>query len=115
MLAKPLRLTDRRTFDQLYRQGTRSGSAHLLIRFRKNPQGYLRIGIVVSTKISKRAVRRNRYKRHIRAELQAILSHLPKGWDILITVRSPIDKDPREDWKMLREEVRSLLENQFLS
>lgn len=46
-----------------------------------------RIGISVSTKVSKRAVIRNRIKRRIAAALQQLLPKLSPGWRLVVVVK----------------------------
>ncbi len=46
-----------------------------------------RIGISVSTKVSKRAVVRNRIKRRIAAALQQLLPKLLPGWRLVVVVK----------------------------
>ncbi len=112
MLARGHRLTDRRAFDQLYRRGQRLSTEHFLVRLEGTGRKELRFGVVMSTKVSKRAVIRNRHKRQIRAVLESLVTHLPRGWDILITVRRAVRE--RCEWEDFRKELRSLLERRFL-
>lgn len=111
MLARAHRLTKKRDFDQLYRRGERLATAHLLWRFLPNRLGVTRIGVVMSTKTGKLATARNRHKRHIRAALIPTVTHLPSGWDILVTVTRPIDW--KTDRATLQEEVRTTLKRRF--
>jgi ribonuclease P protein component len=49
-----------------------------------------RFGILVSTKISKKAVVRNRIKRKIRGALKSLESKLENGYDFVILTLPPI-------------------------
>ncbi|PZV04448.1 MAG: ribonuclease P protein component [Leptolyngbya sp.] len=95
MLPKHHRLRRSRDFSQVYRQGRKAASAHLLMRVcslpptaNANPgvSSYPapRIGIVVSLKVHKRAVVRNRLKRQVRAALRTLLPRLrPAQWIVI--------------------------------
>lgn len=95
MLPKHHRLRRSRDFSQVYRQGRKAASAHLLVRMfsltpaaNANSEAYSdpapRIGIVVSLKVHKRAVVRNRLKRRVRAALRTLLPRLrPAQWIVI--------------------------------
>ncbi len=99
MLPKGHRLRRSRDFSQVYRQGKKAASAHLLVRVWSLPPTASvkpvvsgdsappidpRIGIVVSLKVHKRAVVRNRLKRRVRAALRTLLPRLrPNQWIII--------------------------------
>lgn len=57
------------------------------MRFRKNNQEHTRIAVVCGTKVSKRAVVRNRLKRQVRAVVQEHLEKIAPGHDILFFLR----------------------------
>ncbi|WP_448599434.1 ribonuclease P protein component [Thermoleptolyngbya sp.] len=65
-----------------------------------------RIGITVSTKVSKRAVVRNRIKRRIRAALRELLPGFPTGWMIIIIVQPVAVKC---NYKEILQELKQLL------
>lgn len=95
MLPKHHRLRRSRDFSQVYRQGRKAASAHLLVRVcslapAANAKPGVpsdpapRIGIVVSLKVHKRAVVRNRLKRQVRAALRTLLPRLrPAQWIVI--------------------------------
>ena len=95
MLPKHHRLRRSRDFSQVYRQGRKAASAHLLVRVwsltpAANAKSLTssapspRIGIVVSLKVHKRAVVRNRLKRRVRAALRTLMPRLrPAQWIVI--------------------------------
>ncbi len=99
MLPKHSRLRRSREFSQVYRQGRKSVSAHLVVRAWSPPAPSLnpgepleapaspRIGIVVSQKVHKRAVVRNRLKRQVRAALRVLLPRLSPHLWVVINLR----------------------------
>lgn len=113
MLPRRFRLTERRDFDKLYRSGERFSAPHFLIRVLPNNRTMTRIAVVMSTKVSKRATVRNRYKRQTRAVLEELLPRLPGGWDIFVTIRRLVLSS--DEWIKVREELRELFVRRFLS
>jgi len=65
-----------------------------------------RIGFVVSNKVAKRANRRNKIKRQLRAIVRANLSDIQPGYDYLIIVRSPILK---KNYQEIKEKTLTLI------
>jgi len=83
------RLKHRQDFQLVYAQGTRYQTEHLLLRARQDNQAIdkpSRIGIIISKKVSKKAVIRNRIKRQIRAIIQPWLKELAANWELVIIV-----------------------------
>jgi ribonuclease P protein component len=82
----------RQDFDSIYRQGKRiSGTyvrAIVLISAGDGLGDPPQFGIVISKKVSKRAVQRNRLRRQIQAAFQALLPHLRPGWKGIIIVQN---------------------------
>ncbi|NJK36185.1 MAG: ribonuclease P protein component [Oscillatoriales cyanobacterium SM2_2_1] len=116
MLPKQHRLRRSKDFAKVYRYGKKAVSAHLVLRTLTlaKPQNdgaeavseplaalppstplkgaAVQIGIVVSQKVSKRAVVRNRLKRQIRSAMNHLLPGLrPDSW-VVINVRPGADE-----------------------
>ena len=104
-LPKAYRLKHPRDFGTVYRRGIRHKTSHLTLRALRQsvvliaspsaslnplseakPRSPSRIGVSISTKVSKRAVVRNRIKRQILAVFQQLLPHLSPNWDLVIVV-----------------------------
>lgn len=106
-LPKANRLKSRKDFQAVFQQGIRRHSSHFTLRalgpscftkpsldtaitkFPTNLQNLTstRIGISISTKVSKRAVVRNRIKRQITAVLHNLLPKLSPGWRLVVVVK----------------------------
>ncbi len=71
-----------------------------------NDLARLRIGIVVSKRISKHAVTRNHIKRLLSEAIRASLSELSGGCDVIFSARSSI---LTADLPMVQQDVRVLL------
>jgi ribonuclease P protein component len=71
-----------------------------------NDLARMRIGIVVSKRISKHAVTRNYIKRLLSEAIRTSLHELSGGWDVIFSARSSI---LTADLPTLQQEVRTLL------
>jgi ribonuclease P protein component len=107
-LPKANRLKSRKDFQAVFREGIRRHGSYLTLRALKplcstkpsldtatqstQPTGLThlastRIGVSISTKVSKRAVVRNRIKRQITAALHNLLPKLSPGWRLVVIVK----------------------------
>ena len=94
MLSRSNRLRRRNDFARVYKKGTTTHARLFSIKHAQNQLGHPRIGIVVSTKVSKRAVIRNRLRRRFYAQMRHLLLQINGGVDIVIMVRhSAIDQE----------------------
>lgn len=98
MLAKHNRLRRSRDFSTVYRQGKKAVSANLVVRAWAVPKSVdtsivqstpigPQVGIVVSLKVHKRAVVRNRLKRRVRAAIRTLLPRLRPSLWVVINLR----------------------------
>ena len=65
---------------------------YAFIKFKKNDLDVSRFGFIVSKKISKSAVTRNRIKRQIRRCFEESLSQIKPGYDMLLIIKSNISE-----------------------
>ncbi len=113
-LPKANRLKNRREFQTLFREGNRLKSSHLTLRAlrlqtpTKTDAGAIRIGISISTKVSKRAVIRNRIKRQIRAAFRSLLPQITPGWNLVVIVQ-PQAVTSKCDYQQFLQELEQLL------
>lgn len=88
MLPKKNRLLSKKDFDFLKRKGFKRNSDSFDLLFLPTGNPSSRVGIIISTKISLKAVARNKAKRKLR---EAIYSQLPqKGFDFLFLGKKEI-------------------------
>ena len=66
MLPQKNRLSKKKDFDKVFKKGKSSFDGLLGVKMLKNEQEFTRFGIIVSSKVSKKAVIRNKIKRRIR-------------------------------------------------
>ena len=90
MLNKKYRITKKEDFTEINKKGKKIGSSHFIIKFTQNSLGYSRYGIIISTKISKKAVERNKIKRQLREIIRINYDTLPQGYDIVIYTKKNI-------------------------
>lgn len=105
-LNRALRLRKNRDFQQVRQQGRSVSSRLLVLAWMPNDLARMRIGIVVSKRISKHAVIRNHIKRLLGEAIRASLPELSGGWDVIFSARSLI---LTADLPILQQDVRALL------
>jgi len=103
MLPQANRLKKTIDFQKVFKRGKSATSASLTVRYlSKNANLPARFGFVVSTKVDKRASKRNMIKRQMRAASKDLISNLKQGYDVVVLasrVKIPVDK------KQIRTEV----------
>ncbi|WNN89773.1 ribonuclease P protein component [Gloeocapsopsis dulcis] len=118
------RLQSRHDFRAVFREGSRCYGSHLTLRaLQKTAKPIVktspvesedvelmptRIGISISTKVSKRAVVRNRIKRQIRAAFRSLLPRISPGWLIVVIVK-PSVVEAKCDYDQFLQELEQLL------
>jgi len=91
MLPQNNRLAKTKDFENIYKKGRNFFTKILGIKYTKNELNITRIGIVISQKISKKAVIRNKIKRRLREILRLRLKTIIKGYDVVILTRKGIE------------------------
>ena len=76
------------------------------LKISKNVEGSKKFGFIVSKKVSKSAVIRNKTKRIIRSVIEEDLEKIASGKDFLIISKKQLE------WKQ-KEQVKEILENTF--
>ncbi len=94
MLKQEYRLAKRSDIERVFKRGKSFFVGNLSIRVSKNELQTTRFAIVVSTKVSKKAVRRNKLKRRIREVLRTeVIKRMQHGYDcVIVTQKGSIDK-----------------------
>ena len=90
-------LKNSKNFDRVFHDGQRFGNRHFQFYYLKNRKSTNRLGIIVSKKVSKRAVVRNKVKRRIRASYQNELERIQQGYDLIIVAKKRCAEDPYRD------------------
>ncbi|MDB9465408.1 ribonuclease P protein component [Dolichospermum circinale CS-1225] len=118
-LPKAYRLKSRQDFQAVFREGIRRHSSHFTLRALKpswdTAPPATKIGIAISTKVSKRAVVRNKIKRQITAALYQLLPKLVPGWRLVLIVKPITAESEPQTHKFLRELEELLAQTEVLN
>ena len=124
-LPKAYRLKSRQDFQAVFREGIRRHSSHFTLRALKpalSPETssptalpVTKIGIAISTKVSKRAVVRNKIKRQMTAALHQLLPKLAPGWRLVLIVKPTTTETVCQTHKFLQELEQLLARSEVLN
>ena len=84
MLAKPQRLVKQKDFEKIFKRGKSYYTKLIGVKILAGQSGFNRFGIVISTKVSKKATERNKLKRRIRQALRELDKKLKPGFDLVV-------------------------------
>src|SRR6266581_3639899 len=105
-LKRELRLRKGSEFQRVRQQGRNITSRLLILAWMPNEVARLRIGFIVSKRISKLAVERNYIKRLLSEAIRPSLPELSVGWDIVVSARSSAKT---ADLQALKQDIVTLL------
>ncbi|MCD6550111.1 ribonuclease P protein component [bacterium] len=108
MLPKENRLKKQKDFDRVFGKGESYKTNFFTIRFVENNLDKTRFGFVVSKKIHKKAVVRNKNKRRLREIIRKMLPDIKQGIDAVIIVKKDLSQ---EDFQAIERQVKELLKN----
>jgi ribonuclease P protein component len=86
MLKKENRIRLDKEFDRVFKAGQSFYVKDLGFKLAKNALEISRFGILINTKVSKKAVVRNKIKRQIRAIIEKRIDGISSGYDLVIIV-----------------------------
>lgn len=89
-LNRALRLRKNSDYQRVRQQGRSIASRLLILAWAPNDQGILRVGFVVSKRVSKRANQRNYVKRLLSEAVRSRFAHLTPGFDLVFSARNQI-------------------------
>ena len=95
MLKKENRLTKKKDFENVFKNGKGVKQGFLYLKFKKNKLNIPRFGLVVGKNFSKKANQRNKTRRRIR-EIIKNNCKVDKGMDIVIIVNPGINNEFKE-------------------
>jgi len=90
MIPKENRIRKNEDFARLFKKGQIFHSKGISAKVGRNKFGLVRLGFVISTKVHKRAVRRNKIRRRLRSIFGKRLEQLKPGLDIAILTRKDV-------------------------
>lgn len=111
MLARAARLNAGRDFTRIYRKGRSARSGFFRISWMESRQPRARVAVVVSRKLSTKAVKRNRIKRQVRALVADLYPRLSPA-DLVIQIQP----QPLENFQFgaMQTDLADLLTKQHL-
>lgn len=103
MISKKYRFHSRGGVKYIYKHGKTLRRSYLSLIFMENSRGFTRMSVVVSKKVAKSAVDRNRIRRRIYEILRLNFDKIPKKTDYIFVVYS------KDVLKMPTKELEQLL------
>ncbi len=108
-LNKKNRLKKKRDFENVFKKGRAVNGSFLFIKYRKNGLDTSRFGFIVSVKVSKKAVERNRIRRILSEAVRGRIDGLG-GYDIAVFATKKIimadKKDVIEDFLEMLNKIK---------
>ena len=102
MLPKINRLKRKKDFEMVFQKGEKIATDCFFLKKVKNNFPYSRFGFIISSKVSKKAVLRNKLKRRLRNLVFKKIKKIKKGFDIvLVALPNSKNKDFKELEKSL--------------
>lgn len=111
MLKKENRLLKNDDFKKVFERGKAFKGGFLVIKSALNNKKFSRFGFVVSLKVSKKAVERNRIKRILREVFKKRINKIKGGFDIVVISLPGIEK---QNHKKIEETIEILLKESKL-
>lgn len=100
------RIKKKKDFDLIFKKGASFKNSFLILRVIKNNLDQTRFGFVVSQKVSKKAVVRNKIRRRLSEVIKNGFKNTKTGIDIIFISLPGIDK---KEFSEIKEAVRDLL------
>ena len=97
MLPKENRLKKKKDFEKLFKEGKSFREKFLVLKINENNLNNNRFGFIVSKKISKKAVTRNKIKRQLREIIRKEINNYQKGFDIAVIALPDIESKSFEE------------------
>jgi ribonuclease P protein component len=107
MLPKENRLKRKKEFEVVFKEGKTLKGNYFFLKYSEGEDSKTKIGFVVSKKVSKLAVTRNRAKRRMREIVRLRKKEIKDGMRIIIIALSPIKDASYEE---IEKDIANLLE-----
>ncbi len=95
-LNKKNRLKKKRDFEDVFKKGKAVKGSFLFIKYRRNEFGSPRFGFVVSTKVARNAVERNKIRRILSEAVRGIIDNLGSH-DVIVFATNKITAARKDD------------------
>ena len=97
MLSKINRLSRKKDFDNVFKNGKSVKGEFLFFKIEPNKLNHSRFGFVVSKKVSNKAVVRNKIKRQLSSIVFANLKNLKNNYDVVVVVYPQVTRKEFKD------------------
>lgn len=111
VLPKRYRLAKKKDFEKVFKKGRMFSEAFIAVKISVNGLLYSRFGFVVSLKISKKAVERNRIRRQLQEAIRINLKRIKQGFDAVVMVKPEIKG---KEYKKIEKVLLGVLEKSGL-
>ena len=111
MLAKSFRLTQQKEFKKTYKIGKSASSSLFILKFVPNQKKTNCYAVVVSNKVSKKAVQRNKIRRQVKNWLKKKQTSLKTNFNIIIIAKP---KAITADYSQIEEALQKLFSSRNL-
>ena len=108
MLAKTNRLRKEKDFEKLFKKGKSFKNGFLILKIVQNNLKESRFGFIVSQKVSKKAILRNKIKRRLRDIIRQNIGKIRKGIDVALIALPGLEK---KNFSETKETLNTLLKN----
>ena len=106
MLPKINRIKKKKDFESIFKNSRSFKNNLFILKIKENNLGLNRVGFVVSQKISKRAVIRNKVRRRLSEIIKKEINNIPLGTDLVFITLAGIDK---KEFSEIKEAVNNIL------
>lgn len=84
MLSKKHRLAKKKDFQEVFKKGKFFAEGFITAKIKENKLDFSRFGFVVTLKVSKKAVKRNRIRRQLQEAAKSFLGKIKPGYDVVV-------------------------------
>lgn len=105
MLPDKNRLKKKKDFEKVFKEGKGFKEDPLILKVKKNKSKKLRFGFVVSRKVSKKAVVRNKIKRRLREVIKERIKKINGNFDIIIITLPAAEKKGFQEFRTIIEKL----------
>jgi ribonuclease P protein component len=102
MLPLKNRIKKKKDFEKLFQEGSSYLGRFFILKTLKNEFSFPRFAFIVSIKVDKSAVKRNKIRRRLRESVRPLLPFIKKNTDVVFIAKKEIKE---KDFNMIKEEV----------
>ena len=87
----------------VYKNGKVFGNRDFVLHYKENGKSTNRLGVVVSKKVSKKAVDRNKIRRQVKEYLSTLDEELKQGYDLIVSAKpNCLDREYKDKVRSIR-------------